>query len=427
MAEILMPALGADMTEATLLEWHVGIGDRVRRGDIIATVDTAKSALDVEALQDGRIAELLASPGMTVNVGAAIARMEELVPQRVASPPVGAHRPPSSPLARRRAVELGIDLADIEPSALSGAIGVQEVERGRVRQPVSAPATATTAMDERSIVEASGAEPSVVEASGAEPSVVEASGAEPSVVEAPPPTPATGMREVIAGLMARSKREIPHYYLQSTIDIDAALACLEARNARAAVSQRILPAAVMLSAVAQAAREIPEVNGHFDDGFRPAEQVHLGLAISLRQGGVIAPAIHDADRLELAVLMDRMMDLVRRARAGRLRASELSESTMTVTILGDRGVDSVQGVIYPPQVALVGFGCIVQRPWAVNGMLTVRRVVTVTLAADHRVTDGHRGGQFLEAIATRLQDPGLIAREADTSGIGDAEMSNQED
>ena len=127
--------------------------------------------------------------------------------------------------------------------------------------------------------------------------------------------------------------------------------------------------------------------------------------MSLRGGGLVAPAIHDADTLPLPELMARLKDLVARTRAGRLRGSEMSDPTITVTNLGDQGSELVHGVIYPPQVALVGFGRVVQRPWAVDGMLTVRPVVTVTLAADHRVSDGHRGGRYLAAVADLLQRP----------------------
>lgn len=366
MAEIKMPALGADMVEATLLEWHVGVGDVVHRGDIIATVDTAKSALEVEALQEGRIEALLINPGTTVSVGTVIATMADSVPEVPTVTPSTSGRPASSPLARRRAAELGIDLADVQPSRPGGFIGVQDVEQSRL----------------------------------AAPAVLPKASEQPAAV-----IPATeGLREVIASLMARSKREIPHYYLQSTVDIEATLARLEQRNASLPIGERILPAALFLWAIARAARSVPEVNGRFDHGFRPAAEVHLGLAVALREGGVIAPAIRDADRLDLPSMMAQMTDLVRRARAGRLRASEMTDSTITATLLGDQGAEVVHGVIYPPQVALVGVGCIVRRPWAVDGMLGIRRVVAVTLAADHRVTDGHRGSQFLQAIALALDE-----------------------
>jgi pyruvate dehydrogenase E2 component (dihydrolipoamide acetyltransferase) len=214
------------------------------------------------------------------------------------------------------------------------------------------------------------------------------------------------MRRVIAAAMVRSKREIPHYYLNSTIDMRCALDWVAAENAKRPVTKRVLYSALLIRAVALAVREVPEVNGFCIDGtFKPGDGIHVGVAISLRQGGLVNPAIHDVDKKTLDEVMENMLDLVNRARAGHLRSSELSDGTITVTNLGDQGVESVFGVIYPPQVALVGFGKIVERPWAAGGMLGVRPTIVASLAADHRVSDGHRGGRFLIAIDRFLQEP----------------------
>ena len=214
------------------------------------------------------------------------------------------------------------------------------------------------------------------------------------------------MRTAIAQLMARSKREVPHYYLAEDIDLSAALAFLEQRNLELPVAERLLPAVLLAKATALAVREVPELNGFWTDGgFRPGPGIHLGFAVALRGGGLIAPAIHDADERSLADLMSAIRDLVRRARTGTLRASEMSDPTLTVTSLGERGAREVFGVIYPPQVALVGFGRICERPWAEGGMLAARPVTTVTLSADHRQSDGATGGRLLTAIAQNLQRP----------------------
>ena len=216
------------------------------------------------------------------------------------------------------------------------------------------------------------------------------------------------MRQAIARLMARSKREIPHYYVSSTVDMTSALTWMHERNRELAVSERLVPAALLLKAAALAARRVPGVNGYWtDDQFRPAEAVHLGLAISLRGGGLLTPAIHDAAELPLSELMSGMRDLVIRARAW-LRGSELTDATITVTNLGDQGVESVFGVIYPPQVALVGFGKITDRPVAVGGLIGVRPVVVTTLAADHRASDGYTGARYLTALSDLLQKPGEL-------------------
>ncbi len=217
---------------------------------------------------------------------------------------------------------------------------------------------------------------------------------------------AAQMRQAIAAAMGRSKREIPHYYLASTIDFAAASAWLEDYNRERAPVDQLLPATLLLKATALALAEVPQLNGFYEQGaFRVGAGIHLGWAIALRGGGLVAPAIHHADRLPLPALMTALRELVQRARSGGLRSSELTDPTITVTSLGERGADSVLGVIYPPQVAIVGFGRVVQRPWVVDGQVVPRPLVATTLAADHRASDGHLGGQLLAAIDRALQAP----------------------
>jgi pyruvate dehydrogenase E2 component (dihydrolipoamide acetyltransferase) len=220
------------------------------------------------------------------------------------------------------------------------------------------------------------------------------------------PAAASAAREAIAAAMSRSKREIPHYYLAHTISMKRALDWLAEANAHRPIQERVLPGALLLRAVALALWEIPELNGFWIDGaFKPSAAVHLGVAIALRGGGLIAPAIHDANAKSVAELMAALGDLIQRARSGALRSSELTDATVTVTNLGEQGVESVYGVIYPPQVALVGLGKIVERPWAEDGGVFVRRVLHATLSADHRASVGHRGGLFLAALERLLQQP----------------------
>jgi pyruvate dehydrogenase E2 component (dihydrolipoamide acetyltransferase) len=206
--------------------------------------------------------------------------------------------------------------------------------------------------------------------------------------------------------MARSNREIPHYHLRTDIDLEAALTWLTAANEERPVAERILPAAVLMKAVALAVAEHRELSGFWiDDSFRPADGVHLGVAVSLRGGGLVAPALHDADLRSIEELMAGLRDLVTRARTGRLRGSEMSDPTITVTNLGDRGVEVVHGVIYPPQVALVGFGRISTGAAVVDGAVVPRRRVAATLAADHRASDGQIGARFLVTVDRLLQTP----------------------
>jgi pyruvate dehydrogenase E2 component (dihydrolipoamide acetyltransferase) len=398
-----MPSLGADMEAGTLVEWHVKAGDVVKRGDVVALVETDKGLVEVEIWDAGVVDTLRVAPGTKVPVGTVLAMIraqgdavQPRSPTPVVAPPAVTAAPPppraaepspptvkpteehvrASPAARQLARERGVDLTQVAGTGPHGAITRGDVER----------------------------------APGASPPIAPAPLVPPSVSKpAPKPTELAGtsaMRQAIAAAMARSKREIPHYYLAADVDATSAVAWLTSANASRPVADRILFAALLLRATALAAREFPEMNGFFVEGaLRPAADVHVGVAIALRQGGLIAPAIHDTDRKPIGAIMADLRDLVARARAGRLRSSELADSTITVTNLGDQGVQSVFGVIYPPQVALVGFGRPIERAWAVNGMLGVRTIVTATLAADHRVSDGHRGALFLSAIARAIEDP----------------------
>jgi pyruvate dehydrogenase E2 component (dihydrolipoamide acetyltransferase) len=214
------------------------------------------------------------------------------------------------------------------------------------------------------------------------------------------------MRAAIAAAMARSKREIPHYYLEHQIDVTGCEQWLTRMNATRPPENRLLIGALAIKAVALAARRFPAFNGFYGDGkFEPAAAVHVGVAIAIRGGGLAAPALHDADLVPLDELMTRMRDLIQRMRTGRIRSSEISDPTITVSSLGERGVEALYGIIYPPQVAIIGFGKVVVRPWVIDGAIGPRSVVTVTLSADHRVSDGHAGALFLAEIGKLLQEP----------------------
>ena len=209
--------------------------------------------------------------------------------------------------------------------------------------------------------------------------------------------------------MSRSKREIPHYYLSTTIDLHRTMSWLAQENLKRPVTERLVYGVLLLKAVALALREVPELNALWDgDHAVLSDAIHVGVAVSLRQGGLVAPALHHTDQQPLDVLMKNFLDLVNRTRSGSLRGSELADPTITMTSLGEQGVESVFGIINPPQVAIVGFGKVVERPWVVNGQMVARPVVTATLSADHRVSDGHRGGLFLAAVDRLLQEPAKL-------------------
>ncbi|MFF8603135.1 2-oxo acid dehydrogenase subunit E2 [Streptomyces sp. NPDC015232] len=445
MAEFTMPALGADMDEGMLSEWLVHPGDRVTRGDVIAVVETAKSAIEVECFHSGTVEALLVDEGTTVPVGTPLARIgttfespsAEVSPpeSRPAESPPAESPPPSTPLVRRLAQDRHVDLAVVHGSGPGGRITRADVEHAEpAPAPAPAPARDKTVPTTRPVTPVRGDDwakerpaPLRVKASplarrlatelGVDLADVTGTGRDGTVRAddvrsaavaegAQRPAVADMARAATARLMSRSKREIPHFYLATTVDMAAALEWMHARNRELPLSARLVPAALTFKAVALAARKVPELNGHWvDDGFVPSEEVRLGVAVSLRGGGLVAPALAHADTLSVAEVMAALKDLVARARGGRLRASETVDPSLTVTNLGDQGVEAVFGVVYPPQVALVGLGRIVERPVAVNGLLGVRPVLTATLSADHRAADGATGARLLTALDRLLQHP----------------------
>lgn len=390
-----MPSLGADMEAGTLVEWLVQPGDHVKRGDVVAVVETQKGAIEIEIFDEGEVARLDAALGQKLPVGAPMALIlgegeeapapppapEEApapapAPEEVAAPvpeaPVEAApapRPaaaapggviPASPAARHEARLRGIDLATLTGTGPGGAIVLADLERAK-------PRPAPKAADRAQIL--------------------------------------AEMRKAIAAAMSKAKREIPHYYLFHRIDLQAATDWLNATNESRPPEERLLMGALLLKATARAAAASKAVNGHYADGFNASKEVHAGFAVALRGGGLIAPAIRDADTLSLDQTMAAMRDVIARARAGRLRSSEMTDGTITVSSLGEKGVDAMAGIIYPPQVALVTFGTPRQEPAVLDGAVQPRSMITASLAADHRASDGRLGAKFLTEIETLLQDP----------------------
>lgn len=392
MYEFRMPSLGADMEAGTLVEWLIKPGDEVQRGQVVAVVETQKGAVDVEIWEAGTVDQLVVETGRKVPVGELLALLRTAgeaaatvpeapaapaTPQAATAPTIVAVAPPRAPAAavsarqrvapaaRKLAEELGIDIAAVQAAEPGAVISRADVERAaQAKTPTSA------------------------------------------VAKPAAPDWHAQMRMAIAVAMSRSKREIPHYYLATDIDVTAVSSWLETENLKRSVTERLLPVVPFMKAVALALREVPELNGFWIDGAaRPSASVHLGMAIAMRGGGLVAPAIHDADRKSLDQLMADLRDLITRVRSGRLRSSEMSDPTVTFTNLGEQGVEGVFGVIYPPQVAIVGLGKISERPWVEGGAVVVRKVATATLAADHRASDGHRGSLFLAALDRLLQQP----------------------
>jgi len=370
MADFCMPSLGADMTSGLLVAWLVEPGDKVEHGQVIAEIETAKGIFEVEVYEGGVVTQLLLEPGdEKIPVGTPLAKIvgegAGATTTTTATPVAAEVRQKVSPVARRRAAELGVDLSRIKGSGVAGVIQLADVEAAVVKPTEkSAPAAKKIA---------------------------------PSVA---------GMRQAIAAAMSRSNSEIPHYYLATEIDMSRAQQFLSEQNKQRSIKERLLPVVLPLKAVAVALQKVPQLNGYYVDGqLQLQSQVNIGFTVSLRNGGLLTPALQGVEQMTLDQLMVSLNDLIGRTRAGKLRGSELTAAGITVTSLGDLGVQTVFGVIYPPQVALLGLGKIVERPWAEDGELSARPVLTVTLAADHRASDGLQGAKFLDAFGRALQQP----------------------
>jgi len=453
MSEFRMPSLGSDMEDGVLVEQSVAPGDAVRPGDVIGAVETQKGVIEIEVFQNGTFERWLADIGTTVPVGGSLALIREPGEQ----PATGAKEPKPAPTIPQPAPPETVPLPpETEPVP---PVTVPEPPETVPLPPETDPSPPEIEPSNPEIepVPSEFPDTDVPEPTPASPELPDRPGGEP---EEPPPeidpfreattrqkvTPAarrlaasrgidltglqhplnepitrrdieklgaakttesaTDFRSAIAAAMSRSKREIPHYYLAHDVDLTAAEQFVSERNAGRDPTERLLIGVVCAKAVAKAAAKYPEFNGHYTDNqFHPSEAVHLGFAINIRSGGLVAPALFDTDNIGLDALMQNMRDLTTRVRAGRFRARELSDATLTLTSLGERGTDTVFGVIYPPQVAIVGMGAPRMRPAVRDGELATRLTASLTLAADHRVSDGHRGALFLRAIDKLLQNP----------------------
>ncbi|HLN09824.1 MAG TPA: dihydrolipoamide acetyltransferase family protein [Xanthobacteraceae bacterium] len=419
MIDFCMPSLGADMAAGTLVEWLVKPGDHVKRGDVIGVVETEKGAIEVEVFNAGIVTELVAPVGTKVPVGTVLARLDAGAAERPGPKPADA-APVAATIASAQVTAEPI-MAPVPVSPVAAPTAVPSVVTPPLRLPAAVGERVIASPAARRLAAERGVALDRLAGSGPGGAItladVQAASAHaPHSLRPTAPSPAApaarrrgfdqaAMRQAIAAAMSRSKREIPHYYLTQTVEVSAALARLERLNRDRAPPNRLLPAALLLRATALAVAKMPELNGFWEDGrFRPGDGVHVGWAIALRGGGLMAPAIRDADKRSLDELMAAMRNLVGRARTGGVRSSELTDPTITITSLGDRGAESVLPIIYPPQVAMVGFGRIVTRPWVVDNAIGPRPVISLTLAGDHRASDGHRGGLLLAEIERLLQE-----------------------
>jgi len=443
-SEVVMPQMGADMTEGTIVRWLKNEGDEVARGEVIAEIETDKANVEIEAFESGVFRKTLAGEGDVVQVGEVIAivgaaeddisqypdgakpeaapvaakqpagkgksaaggksqaalEAEEASPKQehqvAATPEAGA--PPeekaaatrasangrvrASPLARRIAQERGVDLRQVRGSGPDGRIVRRDVESADVGAQRAAPEPP------RPSAEPVGA---------------------PQAAPAPPgPVTMSRMRQAIARRMSQSKREAPHYYLLVDIDMTDALALRKQVNETLPEEQHVTVNDLIVKACAIALQRHPQFNTTVTgETFTRIEAQNVCVAIAL-EDGLIAPAILDAGRKTLVEIGRETKDLVARARGGSLRPDEITAGTFSITNLGAYGIETLIGIIQPPQTAILGVGAATAQPAVLDGAVVVRQVMKAALSADHRVTDGAQGARFLGEIKSLLEKPVLL-------------------
>ncbi len=423
--EVTMPQMGADMTEGTLVRWLKQVGDQVQRGDIIAEIETDKATVELEAFDSGTLNKLVVAEGETVPVGEVIALLGEpgeIVESDVARKPAAetparrtvdkaaatvvvsasdgrveatpavavGGRLRVSPVARRIAHEAGVDIATLRGSGPDGRILRRDVEAAMRATVASVPAPATR-------VAPVGPAPAPVRAPV---SAVTAPAAE---------EPFSRMRQAIARRMTLSKQTQPHYYLTVDVDMTAAMVFREQLNAAATEQEHVSVNDLVVKACALSLQRHPRFNSEFsDNGLKRHEQINIDIGVAM-DDGLIAPALIDCGSKTLGHIAIESKDLINRAKSGRLRADEYSAGTFTITNLGAYGVETLIGIINPPQAAILGVGSVMPKPVVVDNQVVIRQVMKVALSADHRVTDGAEGARFIKEIQGLLENPASLA------------------
>jgi pyruvate dehydrogenase E2 component (dihydrolipoamide acetyltransferase) len=433
---IRMPKPGQMTEECTVVTWHKKEGDPVKRGDVLFEIETDKSAMEVEAFDDGVLLKILAAEGDVVPVNticAYVGEPGEAIPEEATAPVAAASltsevtaapspdSPPApapaaltssgaagaaaaptpsapvpsptarlaiSPRASRLAAEVGLDPRTITGTGPEGRIVERDVRAAvAAREVALAPAPAATA-------------PS---AAPAAPAPV------PPVEGEEEPRPLSRMRRVIAGRLTSSWTSTPHFTVTVAVDVTALLAL---RTELKAAGTNLTVTDFVLAATAQTLAEFPDVNSRTDGAsVWPRRRVHLGLAVSL-PGGLVVPVIRDADRLPIGELHDRAVALAAKAREGTLAVDDMTGSTFTVSNLGMFGVEEFSAIINPGEAAILAVASAIPTAVAIGDGLAVRSIMKLTLSADHRLVDGEMGARFLGAIRRRLEDAAAYRREA---------------
>lgn len=428
--DVCMPRLSDTMEEGRILKWLKQPGDRIEVGDIIAEVETDKADMEMEALDEGVLIEILVPEGGTVPVGGVMARLgaaDEVVaadstapaptaengiaepppPEPTVSPPVptpapkvrelreirAQREPPpieetgrllASPVVRRMAQELRLDLSQVPGSGPGGRIVKRDLEAYTASQ---APLDATVESQAESQ-----AEP--------QPEARIPAGPAPATRE-----PFSRMRATIAKRMSESMREAPHFYLTAEINMSEAVRLRTALKASNRVTEDVTYTHLLMKAVAIALARHPRLNASFGGDAREyQEHINIGLAVSL-DDGLLVPVLHNCDSLSLLEIAAQATALVERARSGKPRAEDLTGGTFTISNLGMLPIDHFTAIINQPQGAILAVGAIKERPVARDGQVTIASTMLVTLSCDHRILDGMTGGQFLQELKSLLENP----------------------
>lgn len=438
--EVTMPQMGADMTEGTVVKWLKQVGDQITRGEIIAEIETDKATVELEAWESGVLKQIVVPEGESVPVGQPIAILgssQEKIDSE-APKPAAAETPPrrtvdrsAEPAARpTEAGANGAGPAVAAPSAPAAMSLPPSSPEGRLRISPVARRIASDARIDVSSLAGSGPDgrilrrdvEAVIKAGAAAPPPAAVApppptpAAPPSRAAAPQPTVAAGgavalsrMRQTVARRMTVSKQTQPHYYLTVDVDMTAALAFREQINVTAGEQQHVSINDLIVKACALALERHPKFNAEFTDaGLKMHVKIDIDIGIAL-DDGLIAPALLDCGDKTLGHIAHEAKDLIERAKSGHLRAEEYGAGTFTITNLGAYGVESLIGIINPPQAAILGIGSVMPQPVVREGEIVVRQVMKIALSADHRVTDGAEGARFIKEIQGLLENPASLA------------------
>jgi pyruvate dehydrogenase E2 component (dihydrolipoamide acetyltransferase) len=422
MTPLNMPQVGQDIATARIVRWYKQEGDAVQKGDIIATVESDKASFDVESEASGVLLKILFQEGEDGEVFKPIAYLGQPGescgttpgPSPAAAQPAGAQaggngnasraaptveaapagsaarKGFSTPSARRRASELGVDVASVRGTGPQGRVTRRDVEAAAAG-PKSAPAAAPTS--ETAVGPVSAPPPAPSSASA------RAAAAEDQAI------PFSRIRRIVAERLSQSKREIPHFYLVQDVDMEQALSWREAFNRTQPA--RVTITDLVVQAAARALRDMPRLNSYVSaEGVVIKAHVNVGVATAA-QDGLMVPAIPDADRLDIAALSREIKSRSEQARQGRLDLD--TKGTFTVTSLGMYGTQRFLPIINPPECAILGVGAVEQRVCVVQGLIGVRRQMTVTLACDHRGVNGTEAAEFLGKIRQHLESDYRVA------------------